>query len=167
MIPTNTVFDYSQQENIAFKIQIQEFFEIFDEAAKLLEKIKLAEQNKVKPTKELAADKNESLQPTVKQVTGQENASASNAYDDAFDNVYFINRQIIVDFNKTLEHRLPFHDIISTYEEWFDELWRLQIVNEKKLGKHKALTEHFFEIFKICASFQAILEVVTKEPSKK
>lgn len=66
-----------------------------------------------------------------------------------------INPKIIVDFMKSQEDKMPLHLIIDKYDEWFDELYRLMIVNEPWLH-HKKVYEHLVAIYTICYTFQAV-----------
>lgn len=66
-----------------------------------------------------------------------------------------INPKVIADFIKTRDDKLPLHVIINKYDEWFDELYRLIIVNEPWLS-HKPVWQHVASILAICYTWDAI-----------
>lgn len=81
-------------------------------------------------------------------------------------NDIYINPKIKADFLRLQTAELPIHQIIPIYDEWFDELYRLVIVNEPWLN-HKPVQNHLLEILQICASFQEILEAAKTPPKNK
>lgn len=85
--------------------------------------------------------------------------------DTSRPNDIYINPKIKADFIKLQEAQLPIHTIIEKYDEWFDELYRLMVVNEPWLG-HSAVQNHLMEILQICSTFQEILEAAKKPPTK-
>lgn len=76
--------------------------------------------------------------------------------DDTRSNDIYINPSIRVEFAKLLDSKMPVHLIIDKYEEWFEELYRLTVVNEPWLT-HKAVFQHMAEVMTICATFEDIL----------
>lgn len=77
--------------------------------------------------------------------------------DTSRPNDIYINPKIKADFKRMLEQEVPVHVAIGIYDEWFDELYRLAIVNEPWLS-HPKVFEHVAEILTICATFQDVLE---------
>lgn len=73
------------------------------------------------------------------------------------DNAIFINPKIKREFLELATKEMPFKDIVSKYEEWFEELYRLTVVNETWLF-HSKVMNHLTEIYAICSSFQEILD---------
>lgn len=77
--------------------------------------------------------------------------------DTSRDNCIWINPKIKADFIKNLEVVAPIDEVINKYEEWFDELYKLVIVNQEWLH-HPKVMNHITEIYAICASLQPIID---------
>lgn len=78
------------------------------------------------------------------------------------DNSIWIDPSIKNEFFSKKNKKMPIHLIFDIYERWFDQFYRLTIINEKRLHKRK-LHSHIREIETICASFQEILKMATKD----
>lgn len=76
--------------------------------------------------------------------------------DETRPNDIHINPSIQAEYFKLEKAEMPIHLIIPKYEEWFDELYRLTIVNEPWLA-HKQVFRHLAEIMAVCATFEQIL----------
>lgn len=120
MKTTTKVTEYTLEANQRMAKQVQEFISIFNEVSEIIIKNKNAPKLKHN-------GKNVSDEPKR-------------------DNVIFLNPSIKIKFQKLLEEEKPFHEIIDIYDEWFDELYKLVIVNEPWLS-HKSVMDHITEIW--------------------
>lgn len=150
MIPTNTVFDYSEEENLKMRAQVEDFIEIFNEVTN---KIIALKENKKEANPKINPETNFPI-PEMKEIVQDTN-------------VFFINPSIKKEFLELQDKKMKTHEIFNKYEEWFEELWRLFVVNEgTTLKKREKMRDHVVEIYQVCATFPTLLEIVTKPPKQ-
>jgi len=135
MICSNTFGDYSQEEILKLLGQADEFKEIFENANNILRQKKDIIEGKAKKPK----------------VTVVEGATVENCV--------WIDPSIEVSYKKfNAEKALkPVHEWFRVYEEWFDQLYKLTIVNDHVLAKKSVFT-HVANILVICSTFSGIIQ---------
>jgi hypothetical protein len=74
------------------------------------------------------------------------------------DNSIWIDPSIMREFMELKDTKMPVQKIVDVYDRWFEQLYKLTIINEQRLHKKK-VSFHLTEMMIICASFQEILKV--------
>lgn len=82
--------------------------------------------------------------------------------DTTLPNDIHVNPKIKVDFIKLKDEKLDLDVIFEKYDEWFDELYKLTVVNEPWLA-HKAVFQHVGEILAICYTFQEYMTLAKEQ----
>lgn len=104
---------------------------------------------------EKTKDFGEIFEEVSKKLQEVEAAKFKVAKDTTLPNDIYINPKIIADYIKTRDSKLPLHIIIDKYDEWFDELYRLKVVNEPWLH-HKPVFKHVGNILAVCYTWSMI-----------
>lgn len=148
MIPTDTVFNYTEEENIKMRKQVEDFLEIFNEVSD-----------------KILALKKQEKKPKINSETGLPIPQIKEVIEPV--NVFFINPSIKKQFLELQNEKMSTREILNKYEEWFDEMWRLFIVNEQTtVKKREKLLDHLVEIFQICGTFPELLKIMTMPPKQ-
>lgn len=74
------------------------------------------------------------------------------------DNSIWIDPSVKREFMELKDTKMPVQKIVDVYDRWFEQLYKLTIINEQRLHRKK-VSFHITEIMIICASFQEILKV--------
>jgi hypothetical protein len=135
MIPTTKFADYSQANVEQMMEQISEFHKIFEDANVILTAKKdILEKKTPKPKVEVVASENASVE-----------------------NCVWIDPSVKARFTALKDVKMPLHQCLEVYDGWFDQLYKLTIVNDHALHK-KHLFTHVAEILVICSTFHLVLQ---------
>lgn len=99
----------------------------------------------------------ESFTLSTKKLKERQGAKLKVEGDTTEDNSIWIDPSIKVQYEKMKTAELPLHAIFDIYDAWFDQLFKLVVINEHRLHR-KAIQKHITEIIMICATFQEILQ---------
>lgn len=129
---TTKLTDYQPLEVQELMKKAEDFKEIFENADKVLRQYKDFFEGKGK-------------KPQVTVVEGE-----------AAENCVWIDPSIAVKFQKMKDHKLPFHKCVEVYDEWFDQLFKLVLVNEHAL-RRKTVYAHVVGVLIVCSTFGDII----------
>lgn len=101
-----------------------------------------------------------SFKESSEKLTSRKNSKLKMVAGELPDNSIWINPSITVDFQRLKTTVMPLNQIFDRYDIWFDELFRLVIINEPRLHRPR-IAKHIIEIMMVCSSFQEILQIGT------
>lgn len=73
------------------------------------------------------------------------------------DNSIWIDPSIKVEFERLKDTKMEVHEIFEIYEKWFEQLYKLTVINEPRLHK-KTMRKHIVDLMVICGTFQEFLK---------
>jgi len=101
-----------------------------------------------------------SFKESSEKLSARKNSKLKMVEGELPDNSIWINPSIVVEFQRLKIAVMPLSEIFDIYDKWFDELYRLVIINEARLHRPK-IANHIIEIMVVCSSFQEILKIGT------
>jgi len=101
-----------------------------------------------------------SFKESCEKLSARKNSKLKMAEGELPDNSIWINPSIVVEFQDLKTTVMPLSEIFDIYDRWFDELYRLTVINEPRLHRPR-ISKHIIEIMMACSSFQEILQMGT------